>query len=67
MPHDYAGATLKEGDIVILRARVTNLAPGEKDCNCTFTIVIPDFLDESHSPAFAGNTRLGIKTGDNGG
>lgn len=59
MPHDSQGRPVAEGEIVTLKARVGAVSTGEKDCNTTFHVIVPDGVDESYAPSFAGNTRLG--------
>ena len=60
MPHDSAAKPVTEGNVVTLKAKVSNVSPGEKACNCTFTVIVPPGVDEEYAPSFSGNTRLGF-------
>lgn len=64
MPHDVNGQQVENGSVVTLRAVISNLSPGEKACNCTFTVLLPRGVDEDYAPSFAGNTRLGAIDAD---
>lgn len=65
MPHDQNGNLLNNGDVVTLKAVISNLSEGEKMCNCTYTVIIPDGIDETYAPSFSANTRLSSKVIDN--
>jgi hypothetical protein len=63
MPHDAKGEVIKDGDIVTLKAKVTNVASVENYCNCTYTIIKPDSIKEDeYIPSFTANTRLSTKS-----
>lgn len=56
MPHDRSGKELKEGDVVMILARVTQLQPGPDYCNVTVRTVHP-MPPGTESSNFALNTR----------
>ena len=58
MPHDVIGTEIKDGDIVSLKAKVSSVSTGETDCNCRFSVIIPEGVNESYAPEFVGNTKL---------
>lgn len=58
MPHDVNGNVVKDGDLAYVLCKISNVSSGEKACNCKYTVLIPDGVDESYAPEFAGNTRL---------
>lgn len=57
MPHDKNGNILNVGDEVLLRCKITNVNPGETQCNVTAEAVErPE--GEGYIPTIAGNSRF---------
>ena len=55
MPHDAKGHPLKEGDAVVIRARVKSVQPAEEYCNV-------NLLTEEPMPPYTEGTTLVLNT-----
>ena len=56
MPHDISGQPLREGDEVLIRARVVRIDSGDNYCNVSLETVQPMYPGE-HKSAITLNTR----------
>ncbi len=56
MPHDILGNELREGDVVMMRMRVSAVYPTEKACNVTLVAV--DGPESEYKPVVSCNTKL---------